>query len=820
MRSNRIVVLLACLSAALSALVLPGGPAAASMEQPRLVSTNPANFTPNVDNGRVLAVAQVGSYIVLGGTFTSVTKGGTTYDRSHLVAFDATTGAVLAGFHPTTDGAVATLAAAADGSSVFVGGAFNTVNGATHRKVVRLNVANGAAVGSFSPGAINGKVNDLKLVGGTVYVGGKFTKVAGQSRSRMASLDASSGALTTKLNVSFAGANNGGGTFVSKFDVSPDGSRLVVIGNFTSVEGQSRPQIAMLDTSGASATLASWATDRYPNVCARAFNTYMRDLDFSPDGSYFIVSTTGAYRGADTLCDAITRWETDHTGSGQQPTWIDHTGGDTTYAVAATGVAVYAGGHMRWLNNSYAGDRAGPGAVPHEGIVALDPATGLPFSWPAFRARGVGVFDMLATDDGLWLGSDTNFFGGERRQRIAFLPLAGGQVVPTPATPELPATALQLGRGGGTTDPSVLYRVNAGGPALLSTDDGPDWSADTDTSSPYRNAGSNSASYSTPVTLDSSVPSSASDSAPGALFLTERWDPNDATEMHWNFPVSAGTPVRVRLYFANQYSGTSAPGSRVFDVAIDETTVLPGFDMVATAGNQVGFTESFDITSDGNGVDITFGHQVENPLIDGIEIIDRSVTGGTTSSSDDVRSTPLSGAGTPGSTTTLAGNDAFRNARGAFVLGSTLYTPWADGSLRARSVSGTALGTAHDVDLYGGGFAAEASNVTGITYDPSTSRIYYTLFGDAHLYWRWFLPENGLVGTMRFDAGAGSLPAASVRGMFVSGGWLYYASATDNALHRIAFDTGTTGSFGPGVTGSPQTVDTSRDWQSRGLTLT
>ena len=31
----------------------------------------------------------------------------------------------------------------------------------------------------------------------------------------------------------------------------------------------------------------------------------------------------------------------------------------------------------------------------------------------------------------------------------------------------------------------------------------------------------------------------------------------------------------------------------------------------------------------------------------------------------------------------MAGNDAFHFARGAFVVGDTLYTPWADGTLKA-----------------------------------------------------------------------------------------------------------------------------------------
>ena len=41
---------------------------------------------------------------------------------------------------------------------------------------------------------------------------------------------------------------------------------------------------------------------------------------------------------------------------------------------------------------------------------------------------------------------------------------------------------------------------------------------------------------------------------------------------------------------------------------------------------------------------------------------------GPTSSSDDVSRTPLSATGAPGSTSTVAGNDSFRHARGAFVI--------------------------------------------------------------------------------------------------------------------------------------------------------
>jgi len=51
----------------------PVVPAAASqVAQPTVVSDNPANWTPWVDDGRVLAIAQVGTEIVVGGSFTTV----------------------------------------------------------------------------------------------------------------------------------------------------------------------------------------------------------------------------------------------------------------------------------------------------------------------------------------------------------------------------------------------------------------------------------------------------------------------------------------------------------------------------------------------------------------------------------------------------------------------------------------------------------------------------------------------------------------------------------------------------------------------------
>ena len=69
-----------------------------------VVSPDPANWTPEVLDGRVLSIVQVGRAMVVGGTFTSVrAPGGAAQSRPYLFAFDAATGALSTTFVPRLD---------------------------------------------------------------------------------------------------------------------------------------------------------------------------------------------------------------------------------------------------------------------------------------------------------------------------------------------------------------------------------------------------------------------------------------------------------------------------------------------------------------------------------------------------------------------------------------------------------------------------------------------------------------------------------------------------------------------------------------------
>jgi hypothetical protein len=444
--------LLTLLTAGGLAIALTGVAAPASAvntAQSSVVATNPADFTPHVMNGSVNGITQIGDNIVAVGTFTTVRQTLTSADiiRNRIFAFNATTGAIDTDFNPNLGGAANSVDT--DGTYVYVGGSFGSVGGnAAIKRVVKLTAA-GAVVSAFNA-VPNSSVNEVVVRGARLFVGGGFNSVKSgtttTTRNALAALDSTSGAVLGTVNVPFTGVYDpalGGTTNIKRMDVTADGSQLVAVGNFSTVGGQPRSQLAVLNTTG-TASLATWATNRYDaahNNCAAVFDTFMRDVDFSPDGTYFAVTATGAYAGgvsAGTLCDTTTRWETNSTGN--DPTWIDYTGGDTTYGVAVTGAVIYTGGHMRWQNNPFQGDQAGPGAVPREGIAALDPVNGLPLSWNPGRARGVGAQALYATSSGLWVGSDTDRIGKPREthSRIAFMPLAGGTTIPVVNEAALP----------------------------------------------------------------------------------------------------------------------------------------------------------------------------------------------------------------------------------------------------------------------------------------------------------------------------------------------------------------------------------------------
>ncbi len=68
-------------------------------------------------------------------------------------------------------------------------------------------------------------------------------------------------------------------------------------------------------------------------------------------------------------------------------------------------------------------DHPGPNAVERLGIGAIGPTTGQALSWAPAKPAKQGGKQLLATQDGLWVVSDSKRFRGEPRYGIAFAPL-------------------------------------------------------------------------------------------------------------------------------------------------------------------------------------------------------------------------------------------------------------------------------------------------------------------------------------------------------------------------------------------------------------
>jgi PKD repeat protein len=458
----------------------------------KIVSDEPGTNAPNILDGTVYSVAKVGNMIVVGGQFSQVQNynTSTTLTRVGVLAFDATTGKISTTFAPDALGIVYKVLPAADGTSVYVAGSFNSAAGQSMPgRLFKINVFTGVVDPTFTAPTISGDIRDLELVGNHLFVSGKFTHINGVSQKALGTVFADTGKRDPYMANVFAGLHNtkpGAVTNVLQISVNKQNTRLMAVGNFTTVDGFDRHQIVQLDISGASPVVSGWSTNLFKSACSANFETYMTDVEYSPNGQYFAVSTTGAYGGvsgsmAGTVgCDVVARFEG---GSDvlSAATWTAYTGGDTTWTVEVTDNVIYAGGHQRWQNNPGAGDNVGQGAVSREGIAALNPANGMPYSWNPTRARGVGVQDMLATSEGLYVGSDTELIGhtagNTYHARIAVLPLATGSTLPQLQTNTLPVDVYRVATAGSTLSKRNFTGTAVGTATNVAT--GPGWSTST-----------------------------------------------------------------------------------------------------------------------------------------------------------------------------------------------------------------------------------------------------------------------------------------------------------------------------------------------------
>jgi hypothetical protein len=386
------------------------------------VSATPVSGTPQLavtsTLQQVRKLAQCGNTMYAVGTFTTITWNGTTYTRNNVFSFSATKPYTVTSWDPNVDGIVNGITLSPDCSTAYLGGKFGTVGGATAKNIAAVSTSTGALVTGFGHSA-GGQVETLQYYNGHLLAGGYYTSINNNtSDPYMTSLNPSTGKDDgfVKLNISgnyqFPGVGSNP-TRVYNQQLSNSGTLDLVEGDFTSVGGQARQQMFMLDLSGATATVTGWTSPELNTNCNYNEPFYAQAAAWSPDDSTIYVATTG-YKPAGSPagsaprtgpCDAAIAYPSTQTSVTN--TWINYTGCDSIYSTAADASTAYFGGHERWSENPNGCDGQGPGAIVAPGMEGLDPATGL-LTFNPTRDRGQGADDMLVTSAGLWIASDND----------------------------------------------------------------------------------------------------------------------------------------------------------------------------------------------------------------------------------------------------------------------------------------------------------------------------------------------------------------------------------------------------------------------------
>ncbi len=337
-----VVAALAASALALSLGLAAVAPAAADSAPPEPADpANPATVTadalPTVQiDGVVWQQVVVGNTVYAAGSFGTARPAGSpagtnTVVRRNILAYNLTTGELLP-FAPALNAQAFSIAASPDGSRIYVGGDFTTVNGANVWRVAALDPGTGAPIPSFLP-KVAASVRAIVPTAGTVYLGGLFTAVGSATRSRLAAVQATNGALT-------AWAPSAEGGRVNALALSPDGTRMVVGGAFTTLNGSANPGYGLAAVDTLNGGLLPWAANG--RVRDAGLNSAITSLSGDADNVYatgYVFGTGGNLEGT-----VAAGW------NGGQITWLEDCHGDT-YAVYPAGDVIYKVGHAHYCGN-------------------------------------------------------------------------------------------------------------------------------------------------------------------------------------------------------------------------------------------------------------------------------------------------------------------------------------------------------------------------------------------------------------------------------------------------------------------------------------
>lgn len=366
-------------------------------------------------------------------------------------------GSINTAFNPQPNGDVRALAR--DGSTLYVGGDFTEIGGASRSRVAALD-ASGRAT-AFNPQA-NDTVFTLTPHAGRVYMSGSFTTVGGQARAGLAAAEAATGALTewapvttwrsqqgvistivpTTRGIQIGGqiqtvggqpvtgltavtADTGAptgwapvltrdevGTLPAVEAMTVLGGTTYIAGYFESVSGASRANMAAIAADG---SITAWNPSPGSAALARALVPVGDDM--------LVAGSFAAMGGADRRDAALLAPD------GTARAWDAGLGGsdDGVWAAAADGDVAYLGGNFTQA-----------GGVPRLSLAAID-STGQLTGWaPTTPPGGSATVDAIVPiGDRVYLAGEFASMSGASRRGLAATDRSGAV---TGWNPSLPAS--------------------------------------------------------------------------------------------------------------------------------------------------------------------------------------------------------------------------------------------------------------------------------------------------------------------------------------------------------------------------------------------
>ncbi|MFZ2501409.1 MAG: hypothetical protein WAW88_01870, partial [Nocardioides sp.] len=427
MRRLSVLTAITALVAGLLAGLFPGSASAATT-----YSAAPASSW--IPNGTVRAIAVTPTTIYIGGEFTSLRHPytGAVVTRSHLAAIDRATGNPTS-WNPAPNSydsdeqpPIATIAVGPDGM-VYVGGDFTSIGGVTRIHAAAVTPAGAVTSWRADTDASLGHVWDMAVSGTKLYMVGQFNTVNGQSRDGAARVDLSNGAVDA-WDAHLSGRAQA---------VAVTGSTVVLGGTFTAIGGAARSYLGSVDT--ATGAVSSWAP---ATQCDSGIICRIRDLAVNGSQVYAAIGGEPGGRAA--------AW----TLGMDNPMWKDVTDGEVQTLDYFDGV-VYLGGHFSAAIRDSAHQSPNP-AVNRNQFAAVDAATGLvlPYALPTSNPALPGLWAIHADASGLRIGGGTTLTSGPFARFLTFA--ATGVTVPGPVAP--PTTTVTVKTKGCKT---CLVRVNS-----------------------------------------------------------------------------------------------------------------------------------------------------------------------------------------------------------------------------------------------------------------------------------------------------------------------------------------------------------------------